>query len=163
MRREADASCLLISRHYRKSEVERMTPRAPMCEERARRPNNAAPNERSGLSEWSGGWIAGGFVTLAATAGLVRQRRRSKRSKTASAARCRCSLARKEFMRRTNFGKMKTAGQTRFNPSAAKLLFVHATATARIAQSLQKVPRRVSILAGVFALPELEKCVLRHL
>jgi hypothetical protein len=46
--------------------VERMTPRVPMCEERTRRPNNAAPNERSGLSEWSGGWIAGGFVTLAA-------------------------------------------------------------------------------------------------
>ena len=35
-----------------------------MCEERTRRPNNAAPNERSGLSEWSGGWIAGGFVPL---------------------------------------------------------------------------------------------------
>ena len=33
-----------------------------MCEERTRRPNNAAPNERSGLSEWSAGWIAGGFV-----------------------------------------------------------------------------------------------------
>ena len=62
MRREADASCLLISRHYRKSEVERMMPRVPMCEERTRRPNNAAPNERSGLSKWSAGWIAGGFV-----------------------------------------------------------------------------------------------------
>jgi len=48
-----------------------------MCEERARRPNNAAPNERSGLSEWSGGWIAGGLVPLLRSRKIMTQRRRS--------------------------------------------------------------------------------------
>ena len=57
---------------------------------------------------------------------------------------------------------MKTAGQTRFNPPTAKFVFVNASASARITQSLKMLPSCVSILAGVNALPALEKRVLCH-
>ena len=57
---------------------------------------------------------------------------------------------------------MRTAGQTRFNPPAAKFVFVNASASARITQSLKMLPRCVPILLGVFSLLKLEKCFLRH-
>ena len=67
-----------------------------------------------------------------------------------------------ERVRRAGFGKMRTAGQTRFSPPTAKLLFVNASPARRITQSLKMLPSCVPILLGVFSLLKLGKCVLRH-